>query len=185
MDSDELNELVKQAKTSTEAFGRLYDVFQPEIYGYVAKRVPSVGDAEDVTQQIFERLLKAIDNFDSSLASFRTWLYKIAKNMVADFYRSERGRNCLSLEEAEKLYRYIGEQDHDYLKRYLQILDLIKELPESYEEVLGLRLMDDMSNDEIAELLGQSSRYTATKISRALRQLKKLAVKKGILEEIA
>lgn len=180
----QIEPLVQNAKHDKEAFCKLYEIFQPRIYRYVAKRIPNINDAEDVTSQVFEKTLSGIRRFDPARASFESWLYRIAHNAVVDYYRKEGGRCFESIDDARFLYRIESDTGYEYTRKYLQVLGLLKELPASYQEILGLRLIEQMKNEEIAGLLGYSEKYVAVKISRALKSLWKLAVKKGILDEI-
>ena len=150
----------------------------------MAKRIPNISDAEDVTAQVFENMLSGIRGFDPTRASFQAWLYRIAHNVIVDYYRKEGGRCLESIDDARVLYGLDSRSDDEYTRKYLQVLGLLKELPVSYQEILSLRLIEHMKNEEIAQLLGYSSRYVAVKISRALRSLRKLAVKRGILDEL-
>jgi RNA polymerase sigma-70 factor (ECF subfamily) len=72
MDREELKEVVEEAMQSRQAFGQLYDSYQPRVFNFVARRIPNVQDAEDVTQQVFEKVLRAIKDFDPARASFET-----------------------------------------------------------------------------------------------------------------
>lgn len=184
MDKEDSKRLVEQAKQDPEAFGRLYSAFQPRIFNYVAKRIPCRSDAEDVCSLVFEKVLGGIDGFSPTRASFETWLYRIAHNAVVDFYRKKGDGYLSDTEEAGGFYVFNGEPDPEYLREYLRVLGLLNRLNPSYQEVLGLRLIDGMSNSEIAALLGYSQRYVAVKISRALKALRRLAEKEGIIEEM-
>jgi len=180
----QLEPLVQRAKDDQKAFGQLYDLLQPRIYRYVARRIPNISDAEDVTAQVFEKALSGIRGFDPERASFLTWLYRIAHNATVDFYRKEGNRCLVNIDDAMEIYECDPNADERFIRKYLTVLGLLKELPSSYQEVLGLRLIEHMKNEEIAQLLGYSSRYVAVKISRALRSLRQLAVKRGILDEL-
>lgn len=61
---DEIDELVTRAWRDLEAFGELYTLFQSRIYSYVARRIPNRTDAEDVTGQVFLKVLTGIKSFD-------------------------------------------------------------------------------------------------------------------------
>ncbi|MBU1671115.1 MAG: sigma-70 family RNA polymerase sigma factor [Actinobacteria bacterium] len=184
MQEQQLNRIIEQARTSPEAFGVLYDTFQPMMFSYVARRVSNTADAEDVCAQVFEKLLIGLGRFDPERASFKTWLYKVANNTVIDYYRERGKTRHLSLDEAMETYRYEGRVEVDYTRKYLQVMSLISELPSAHQEVLSLRFIEDMENDEIARVLGCSKRHAAVKLFRALKALRKLAADSGVLDEI-
>lgn len=180
MDSEELKKAIVNAKQSREAFGQLYDVYQPRIFNFVARRVPSVHDAEDVTEQVFEKVLRAIKAFDPERASFETWLYKIANNAIIDFYRASEAK--VDAAEAGHLYTFEGREDSGRSERYLALIELLNQLPASYQEILSLRFIEDMSNKEIASMIGRSNRYVAVKVHRGLQSLRGLALAEGLLD---
>jgi len=184
MNKERIDCLVSDAKEDPEAFGELYDHFQYTIFRYVARRIPNRSDAEDVTAHVFEKALGGIGGFIPTKASFQTWLYRIAHNCVVDYYRKEGNRSLTTLEDAESLYGLEQETDHEYLRRYVLMLGLLSELPAAQQEVLTLRFMENLPNQEIADVLGCSNRHVAVKIYRALKSLRRLAVERGIIEEI-
>src|SRR5689334_22977521 len=72
-----------------EDFGAIYDDEVWNVYGFFAYRVPSVADAEDLTQRTFERALRAWSRFDPDRAPVRVWLLTIARNLLIDHYRAD------------------------------------------------------------------------------------------------
>ena len=81
------------------AIARLFDEHVWDVYGFVAYRIGDRAEAEDVTQQTFERALRAWRRFDPSRAQPRTWLLAIARNLLVDHYRRDRS----------SLHRHLGE----------------------------------------------------------------------------
>ena len=73
-------------------FGETYEEELPRVYGYVAYQVPSHEEAEDLTQQTFERALAHWGEFDDRRATITTWLLAIARNLVVDHYRARSRR---------------------------------------------------------------------------------------------
>ena len=73
-------------------FGETYEEELPRVYGYVAYQVASQEEAEDLTQQTFERALAHWGEFDDRRATITTWLLAIARNLVVDHYRARSRR---------------------------------------------------------------------------------------------
>jgi RNA polymerase sigma-70 factor (ECF subfamily) len=182
MDREELKEVVEEAMQSRQAFGQLYDSYQPRVFNFVARRIPNVQDAEDVTQQVFEKVLRAIKDFDPARASFETWLYKITNNTIIDYYRASKV--TMDAVETGSPYVFNEREDLERSARYLVLIGLFKELSPVYQEILSLRFIEDKSNKEIADLLGRSNRYVALKVHRGLKSLRGLAVERGLLEKL-
>ena len=176
--------LVEEAKEDAEAFGKLYDMFKPRIHGYIARRVTNMRDAEDLVAQTFEKVLRGIRCYDPSKASFLTWLYRIANHTIIDYLRKNGRIKQVSLDQAMEVYSFKSKSDIHLTRYYLMVMELINELPFSYQEVLSLKFFEDKSNIEIAEITGFSNRHIAVKIYRALRALRKLAESNGILAEL-
>ncbi len=176
--------LVEEAKEDAEAFGKLYDMYKPRIHGYIARRVTNMRDAEDLVAQTFEKVLRGIRCYDSSKASFLTWLYRIANHTIIDYMRRNGRAKQVSLDEAMEMYRFKSKSELQLTRYYLMVMELITELSAAHQEVLTLKFFEDKSNREIAEITGCSNKHIAVKVYRALRALRKLVEVKGILGDL-
>src|SRR3954469_23153945 len=87
------------SEDSATAVARLFDEHVWDVYGFVAYRIGNRAEAEDLTQQTFERALKAWRRFDPSRAQPRTWLLAITRNLLVNHYRRDRSRQ----------HRHLGE----------------------------------------------------------------------------
>src|SRR5262245_64332091 len=94
MTADTINEeqLVNQAKTDPEAFGKLYELYVERIYNYVYYRIGNHHDAEDLTAKVFHRALNHIPNYNNKGVPFAAWLYRIAHNLIANWHRDHKRR---------------------------------------------------------------------------------------------
>ena len=87
--------LLAQAKAyDLDALSELYTRYAPTIYAYIYRRVGNAAVAEDLTGELFVRMLRAIHNERAWRDSFRAWLYRIAHNLVVDHYR---GRGAVTV----------------------------------------------------------------------------------------
>ena len=84
------------------AFGSLYDHYQPRIYRFVAIKVGRREEAEDLTHQVFLNAWQNIGNYKDLGHPFSSWLYKIARNQIADYYRARRGTGRIGNNEPGK-----------------------------------------------------------------------------------
>lgn len=80
---DEL-QLIEQAKTDKEAFGLLYEQYHKQIYSYIYYRVGNAHDAEDLTTRVFMRAMQHIVHYEDQGVPVFGWLYRIARNLVAN-----------------------------------------------------------------------------------------------------
>lgn len=163
------------------AFERLVDLFQEEIFRLVYYRTWSPMDAEDLTQEIF---MRAYSNFAKlkNPQSFRPWLFRIALNRVWDFLRKKRFLSVfeISTESGEDVGFDTEATDDphalDLLLRHefwKQVRLFSKSLSRWEREVFMLRFMEYLSTKEIAGVLDKSESAVKTHLYRAIRKLKK------------
>ena len=89
-------EILKRIKNGeNEAFGELYDFYAPKIYRFVRLKVDSQENAQDLTSETFLRTWKYLQKQRKIRKRFQSLLYKVARNLVIDFYRSRSTREIL------------------------------------------------------------------------------------------
>lgn len=146
-----------------------YKEYKDKIYTYILYRVDFNSElAEDLTSEVFLKAWDHYKNFDES-RSFQAWIYTIAKNHLKNYYRTCYREVCLeNVKEPSIEFKQRIEIDIE-LKR---VVDVIKNMNESYREVLLMRFVDELSNKEIANILGKEEGAIRTHISRALNELR-------------
>jgi len=154
-----------------EEFGRLYEIYSKKIYNFVYYRTSNKEEAEDLTSRIFIKALKGICGYNSEKGVFSSWLYRIAKNTVIDYYKTNKptiGLTDLSyLANQDDLEKSFDNQEKlKQAKRYLQNLK-----PEQREIVL-MRVWDGLSYKEIAEIMGKSEASCKMIFGRTIRRLR-------------
>jgi RNA polymerase sigma-70 factor (ECF subfamily) len=167
-----IEQLVEEAKgLDRNALAELCEYFYPKIYRYVLYRVNSEEDAEDITGEVFLRMIKSLHK---QRGSFQAWLFRIASNLVIDYYR-RRGRQpeLVAVEEGHvsSAHNSIDSQDillQDRLKQS------IPKLPPKQQQVITLKFIEGYNNSEIADILGKSVGAVKGLQFRALTALKKL-----------
>jgi len=155
-------------------FADTYDENVWRVYGFIAYRVSSRADAEDLTQQTFERALRAWARFDPARASPATWLLTIAHNLVVDHYRSDRSAEQAPIGpggvEVEALP---AAEDPGYdLGVDAALAEALDALPERDRRIVALRFGGDLNGPEIAELTDLSLANVQQILSRSLRALR-------------
>ena len=92
--------LVRRAQQhDQEAFAELYEEYFDKVYRYVALRIGNQVEAEDLTQQVFTKVLRSISSFKWRNIPFGAWLFRIAHNQVVDYLRKKNRRSTVSLDE--------------------------------------------------------------------------------------
>jgi len=149
---------------------------RPTVYRYVRFRLATREAAEDVTSEVFMKALRALDRYDPTRASPRTWLLRIARNAVTDHLRSLRRRSSLhvSLDRVPDLVAEVPTQEERVLReeRIEMILNANRLLRPADQEILSLRYGAGLNNQEIAEALNISGNAVAVRVHRALARLK-------------
>jgi RNA polymerase sigma factor (sigma-70 family) len=157
----------------TGDFLEAYEEHVRHIYGFLAYRLDTRADAEDLTQQTFERALRGWERFDSSRASARTWLLTIARNLLIDHYRRDRSGQQEQIDEAEAHGR-LGAvaPPEEWLGVEPELGAALGSLSERERELIALRFGGDLTGPEIAELTGLSLANVQQILSRSLRRLR-------------
>jgi RNA polymerase sigma-70 factor (ECF subfamily) len=178
MTADPLDEgqIVEQAKTDPEAFGKLYELYVEKIYNYVYYRIGNHQDAEDLTAKVFHRALNHISNYNDKGVPFAAWLYRIAHNLVANWHRDHKRRKVVALEQVS----LSGDKEENPQKAAERsnerdlLLAAIHELPPERQQLLTLKFVERMSNADIGQLMGRSEGAIKSLYHRTLVSLKNL-----------
>ncbi len=171
----EERELIKRAKEcDSSAFARLYEHYYQDIYNYIYYRVPDASLAEDMTSEVFIKVLESIDSFTFRGFPFSSWLFRIARNLMIDYYRSHPEPVELPLEAGVLLAE---EAPSDVFERELtqqQLAQALSNLTEDQQQVVILRFVDRLSNTDVAQVLGKSEGAIKSLQYRALSSLNRV-----------
>ncbi|MEE8473454.1 MAG: sigma-70 family RNA polymerase sigma factor [Dehalococcoidia bacterium] len=153
---DEKGLIERARKNDPEAFGEIYEEHFDKIYRYVLFRVSDIAEAEDLTQQVFLKVVRSISSFKWRGAPFSSWLFRIAHNQVVDFYRKTAKMRTTSLDQAPVVASSdpvsIAEHDADFQ----QVKGAIGGLTRLQQEVISLRFAGELSTAETAKIMGKS-----------------------------
>ncbi len=145
------------------------------MYAFFAYRLRDRDEAEDLTQQTFERALRAWSRFDPARASVATWLLAIARNLLIDHYRAAAagrgGAGTVALDDVDPAALPAVEMDGRVLGLSPDLDGALARLPNRARELIALRYGADLSGPEIAELTGLKLANVHQILSRALRSL--------------
>ena len=171
----EERELIERAKEcDSSAFARLYEHYYQGIYNYIYLRVSDVSQAEDLTSEVFMKALESIDSFTFRGLPFSSWLYRIARNMMVDYFRSHQGPVDLPLED-EVLPA--GRDPGDVFERELtqqQLARALRNLTEDQQEVIILMFVEVFSPSVVAQVLGKSEGAIKSLQYRGLNSLNRV-----------
>jgi RNA polymerase sigma-70 factor (ECF subfamily) len=171
--------LVQRAQAGdAEAFGELYDRYVDQVYRYIAYRVASSQVAEDLTSETFLRALRRISSFTWQGRDVGAWFVTIARNLVADHYKSGRYRLELTTDDVaqsgsapviEGPERAVLEGMNNKV-----LLQAVKQLNTEQQECIVLRFLQGMSVAETAQIMGKNDGAIKALQYRAIRTLARL-----------
>jgi len=176
---DNAEDLIKEyISGDQDAFKKLIDKYMPSIYNFSVRFV-GVENAKDTTQDVFLKVWRNIKKFDGKKASFKTWIFTIARNTITDYLRKKKSVVFSSLDNEEENFESNIEDEVILVDEALIKLEdkeflnnLLDELPINYREVLVLYYQEDMTFNEIGKLLGKPLNTVKSYHRRALILLK-------------
>jgi RNA polymerase sigma-70 factor (ECF subfamily) len=188
MDNTDEEIIISYKNGEKEAFKNLIDKYTSPLYNFTV-RLTDKNNAPDIVQEIFIKVWKNLHRFDTAKASFKTWLFTIAKNTITDFLRKKkilsfsdlpartggenydddysfsetiRDENLLPNEALQKL------QDSELLNK------LLDKLPINYKTVLILHYQEEMTFLEIGKILDKPLNTVKSHHQRAILELRKM-----------
>jgi RNA polymerase sigma-70 factor (ECF subfamily) len=177
IEQDQALRLINAAQAGDrDAFGELYRVYSDTVFRYVYYRVSTRALAEDLTSETFLRALRRITTFTWQGRDFGAWLVTIARNLIADNFKSSRHRCEVSTGEM---------LDHDELEPSTEevvgailtnqiLYNAVHQLNDQQRECVTLRFLQGLSVAETAQVMGKQEGAVKTLQYRAVRTLARL-----------
>ena len=170
---DESALLNRAREYDQRAIAEIYDRYSLRVYNYIYHRLGNAHLAEDLTATVFLRMLEAIRSSRAWQTSFSGWLYRIAHNLVVDYFRAGQ-QDEVPLEEWP-----IPSREHpaDIAERSLaqqRLRSAVGQLTGEQNVVITLKFLEGMSNAEVAGVLGKSEGAVKSLQFRALASLRRM-----------
>lgn len=159
---------MEHSGSHSEIIESLFRQYGNAIYRYVRYSLPEEIDAADVVQEVFLRAFRAMPGFNAK-AEIKTWLFRIARNYVYDLLRKKRHERRYMLSQHVNS-NLLSEQ----LDSVLEIEDALSQLSIAQQQVLNLRLIQDLSVAETAAILNWTEAKVKINYYRAKKQLQML-----------
>jgi RNA polymerase sigma-70 factor (ECF subfamily) len=173
-------DLVSRAqRREPEAFGQLYEENFDRIYRYVVLRVRNQADAEDITQQVFLKALEKIGSYRWRGMPFASWLFRIAHNMVVDYWK-KKSREKVTAVAPEEIDQMVDESSNGpatlaELKFDMKQLSVAcEQLSDGQREIISLRFAGGLSVAEAAKVMGKSEGAVKVLQHAALVKLRRI-----------
>ena len=167
--------LIKQAQAgNTDAIAQLYDRYHQRIFRYVWIHVHSLHLAEDLTGEVFTRMMSKLVTYRPTGVPFQAWLYRIAHNLIVDHYRKENRMTLVQLDRAN----HIRDEEDNPVAQVEQQLSVervklvLEELDPAQRDVVVLRFLMGLSLKEAAHTLGKTVASVKSLQHRGLKTLR-------------
>ena len=162
---------------SEEAFGLLYDLYFVPVYRYIYFRVKNRQEAEDLTQAVFVKAFENVGGFEERGRAPLAYFFTAARNTVINYWRKKKEESLDALREVQgDTFPATSGDPREAAERSEtgnMLRQALKNLTEEQQEVITMRFISELSNKEIAELLGKSEDAIRQLQSRGLRELRK------------
>jgi RNA polymerase sigma-70 factor (ECF subfamily) len=171
--SDEARLLERAGEYDPVILGQIYDEYFGRIYAYIYHRIGDARVAEDLTADVFLRMLESVKAEKGWQTSLTGWLYRIAHNLVIDHYRRQSKRDGPSLDERLVAAAESTSLRMETLLSQEQLRTAIQTLTEEQQQVVVLKFVEDLSNAEVARILGKTEGAVKALQHRALVTLRR------------
>ncbi len=155
-------------------FDYIFETYYKRIFNYIYYRVYCHFTTEDLTSQVFEKVMRKIDTYTQSKSPFEVWLFAIARNVVNDYFRDQKRHRILSFETIHDLFStnkdpegiVIKGETNDRLSQALNSLSVRE------RNIVALKFGAALKNKEIAQLLNITESNVGIIVYRMLKKLK-------------
>jgi RNA polymerase sigma-70 factor (ECF subfamily) len=168
--------LVDAARAGDErALSELYQSYFPRVYRYILARTGNTYDAEDLTEEVFMRVLEAIDRFQWREAPFSAWLFRIAHNAVISQRRKDTARGRSSQLNDGMPVDSAGPEELVESRLVLnEVMEAAKRLPDAQRQVISLRFAAGLSVAETARVMGKGEGNVKVIQHKAIAKLREM-----------
>ncbi len=175
----QLKQIIHKAQSGNrDAVAHLYESYAQTIYRYIVHRVPTAADAEDLTAEVFVKMVEGLSEYRVADVPFEAWLYRIAAARIADYYRHHARRPLTELSDDLPEHEPLVEEQILYQQELGSLQDAFRQLSDDQQNILIFRFVERKSHEEVGRILNKSVSAVKTIQYRALKALAKRKKKK-------
>lgn len=179
--TNELDQLISRitSERDTDAFAQLFKMIAPRIKNFCMSGSPVLHEvADELVQEIMWKVWKKIEYFDSSKASFSTWVFTIARNTRIDWLRQQE-KNTHPILQSEEIWHETSTDNQPYIvlqqrRNRHKIHSMLEELPEKQMQVISKIYLEGKSQNEVATELDMPLGTVKSRVRLALNKLRTL-----------
>jgi RNA polymerase sigma-70 factor (ECF subfamily) len=168
---DEQRTIARAKQGDEEAVTLLYERYVDLIFAYISYRVESAEVAEDLTSEVFLRMVRSLGSYTDRGLPFRAWLFRIAANLITDHYRH---KNKYPVTPIHDHFESDDPNPFEQVVEDQEQLDMqlaLKTLPTQYQDLLLLHFVEDLPYEEIVKIMNKSAAALRAMQYRALKSL--------------
>ncbi len=163
--------LIEEAKRDRRRFGELYELHFERVYAFIGRRVQDRGTVQDLTADVFRKALEGLDRFEWRGVPFAVWLFRIARNTIAN-HRQRAARETagadMEVKEASESTAAVSGPVEDRAAVYR----FVRELPDDQRRVIEMRFAEEKGIREIADAMGRTEGAVKQLQYRAMQSLR-------------
>ncbi len=170
---------IQAAQDDPALFRPLYDRYFESIFRFIYRRTADEALTSDICSRVFLKALQKIRGYTFQGVPFSSWLYRLASNEVAQYYRQQKKQRVISIDDAH-INSIIDQEDPEDQSFLIQrMIEALKQLKEKDLILIELRFFEERPFKEIAEITEITESNAKMKTYRALEKLKKLMSNDG------
>jgi len=170
-------DVIRAAQKDPAMFRPLYNHYFESIFRFIYRRTGSENLSSDICSQVFLKAMQQIGKYQYKGVPFSAWLYRIASNEIAQYFRNTNKNRVISLESShigDLIEEIESSQKESYKNALIEALD---ELKETDVQLIELRFFEQRPFKEIAEIIGITESNAKVKTYRILEKLKKIILR--------
>jgi len=149
--------IIRAQQGDSQAIGEIYECYRINIFRYLYYRTGDGQTADDLTSEVFLRMIRSLSSYRKQEVAFLAWLFQIAHNLLTDHYRKMSYRNHLELEDQQMVLHESGSHPHGEARlNSLALRQALERLNEEQRDVIVMRFVTGMPISEVAQALNKS-----------------------------
>lgn len=168
------NREMKEKVCEERDFEYIFETYYKRVYNYIYYRINCKCSAEDLTSQVFEKVMIKIDTYSEKKSPFETWLFSIARNTVNDYFRSLKRHKFFSLDSIKELIskEKTPEEILEVSETNDKLLEALQGLNSKERNIIALKFGGSLKNKEIAEILNITETNVGVMLYRSMKKLR-------------
>jgi RNA polymerase sigma-70 factor, ECF subfamily len=172
LNQDDERALIEAAQEDSSRFAELYELHFERVYAFIARRVRERSATEELTSHVFHQALANLNKFKWRGAPFASWLYRIARNSIADRAQRLVRESAHASSDQSSDMTATPEPGLEQIERVARVYQLVDKLPWDQRHVIRMRFAEERSIREIAQQLSRSEGAIKQLQFRALQNLR-------------